>query len=154
MEEFNFTQEELARRLGRSRPAIANTVRLLSLPQTVKEAVIRGELTAGQARPLLAIPDEAVQKELARQILAKGLTAREAEKLVGRSQVSGKTVPAAADHEPADPLWQELQNNLQRYLGTKVKINRAKNGGTIEIHYYGDDDLDRLLLILLPKGIV
>lgn len=154
MEEFNMTQEELARRIGKSRSAIANTVRLLSLPQAVKEALIRGEITAGQARPLLAIPDENLQREMARQIIARGLSARDAERLATRIQQGDKDATPVSRHPAPDPLRRELENSLQRRLGTKVRINRAKEGGTIEIYYYGDDDLDRLVMLLLPEGIV
>lgn len=154
MEEFNMTQEELARRIGKSRSAIANTVRLLSLPQAVKQALIRGEITAGQARPLLAIPDENLQREMARQIIARGMSARDAERLATRIQQRDKGATPMPRHPAPDPLRRELENSLQRRLGTKVRINRVKDGGTIEIYYYGDDDLDRLVMLLLPEGIV
>jgi ParB family chromosome partitioning protein len=153
MEEFELTQEELGRRLGKSRSAIANTVRLLALPQRVQEAIISGELSAGQARPLLSLPDAARQEDLARQIIARKMTAREAESLAGKAAGGAnkgrvKDVPVAAD-----PLLKELQGSLQRHLGTKVKIYRGKGGGTIEISFYGEDDLDRLVDLLMPEGI-
>jgi ParB family chromosome partitioning protein len=153
MEEFTLTQEELARRVGRSRSAIANTVRLLSLPQPVIAAVIRGDLSAGQARPLLAVPDEQQQQRLAMQIITKGLSARDAEKMVGNLTRGEKKISAVEAPGTPDPLWTELQSSLQRRLGTKVKINRAQKGGLIEIHFYSDDDLDRLVSLILPGGI-
>lgn len=155
MEEFELTQEELGRRLGKSRSTIANTVRLLSLSQKVQEAIISGELSAGQARPLLSLTDVARQEDMARQIVAGKMTAREAERLAGKA-TSGQNRRRMKDMpEAADPLMKELQNVLQRRMGTKVKIYRSKGGGTgtIEISFYGEDDLDRLIALMLPEGI-
>lgn len=153
MDEFKFTQEELARRIGRSRSAIANTVRLLSLPALVKEALIKGELSAGQARPLLAISDAARQETAARQIVERGMTARAVEKMVsGLARES--TASQEKQHKPDhDPLRDEIRVQLQRYLGTKVKINYTPKGGSIEINYYGEEDLERLVSLLLPGDI-
>lgn len=153
MEEFNLTQEELGRRLGKSRSAIANTVRLLSLPQKVQEAIIRGELSAGQARPLLALPDAAMQEELARQIIDGKMTAREAESLAGNAAAGKNKRRVPAKTEAADPLLKELQGILQRRLGTKVKIYRRRGSGTIEIFFYGEEDLERLIALIMPEGI-
>ncbi len=153
MDEFGMTQEQLGRRLGKSRPAIANTVRLLALPQKVQEAIIRGELNAGQARPLLSLQEPARQEELARQIVARKMTAREVERLAAKAAAG--TDQGRAEKEPAaeDSILKELQGSLQRRLGTRVKIYRRGGGGAIEISFYGDDDLDRLLGLLLPGGI-
>jgi ParB family transcriptional regulator, chromosome partitioning protein len=154
MDEFNLTQEELARRIGKSRSAIANTMRLLSLPQAVREALSRGDISAGQARPLLAIADEERQRQLAMQIINKGLSARDAEKMVSGIVREKKPLSAEAVQPPPDPLWAELQSSLQHRLGTKVKLNRTRNGGYIEIHFFSDDDLDRLVSFMLPDGFV
>ncbi len=153
MEEFNFTQEDLARRMGKSRPAIANTVRLLALHPLVKEAMARGEITAGQARPLLAIQDRARQEEAGLQVIAKGMTAREVEKMVTElGQTPQKTSKEKGSH-PIDPHQREIQEQLQRHLGTKVIVNNNKGGGCIQVHFYGDEDLNRLLSLILPGGI-
>ncbi len=152
MNEFNLTQEELARRVGKSRSAIANTVRLLSLSKTIIEALVRGDITAGQARPLLGLADCETQEKVALQIMAKGLTARDAEKMVARMG-KGKEQVARHDVLPVDPLHQEMQELLQRRLGTKVKINHGKQGGFVEVFFYSDEDLERLLALLLPDGI-
>lgn len=151
MDEFEMTQEQLGRRLGKSRPAIANTVRLLALPQKVQEAIIRGELSAGQARPLLSLQEPARQEELARQIAARKMTAREVERLTAKAAAGTDRVEK--ETEAGDPILKELQSSLQRRLGTRVKIYRRGGGGAIEISFYGDDDLDRLLGLLLPGGI-
>lgn len=153
MDEFEMTQEQLGRRLGKSRPSIANTVRLLALPQKVQEAIIRGELSEGQARPLLSLKEPARQEELARQIAARKMTAREVERLAAKAAAG--TAKDIVEKEPAagEPLLKELQSSLQRRLGTRVKIYCRGGGGAIEISFYGDDDLDRLLGLLLPDGI-
>lgn len=153
MDEFELTQEELGRRLGKSRSAIANTVRLLSLSKWVQEAIVRGELNTGQARPLLAITDPVRQEELARKIIEGKMTAREAEKLASKAGGDKKRHRSKTEPEATDPLLKELQNGLQRHLGTKVKIYRRKSGGSIEISFYGDDDLERLVALLMPGGL-
>ncbi len=153
MKEYNYTQEELARRLSKSRPAIANSVRLLALPEKVLELLAHGQLTAGQARPLLAVSGQTQQEEIAQKIVEEGLTARDAEKYSERAAHKKKKRGEARAEITEDPLIAELQLQIQRRLGTKVKIRLSKNGGTIEIHYYGDEDLERLIAKLLPEGI-
>ncbi len=154
MDEFELTQEELARRVSKSRPAIANTVRLLALPQRIQQAIINGELSAGQARPLLSLQDGGKQEALAAQIISGKLTAREAERLAGKAAKATDNGPAKDKAAAADPVLKELQGSLQRRYGTKVKIYRGKGGGTIEISFYSEDDLDRLIDLLMPQGIV
>ncbi len=156
IDKFKFTQEELARRLGKSRPAIANTIRLLSLPDEVKQALINGEISEGQARPLLRISDQAVQAGLARRIIQEKLTAREVERLVSNSRQLKRPAlkqpkPSLTGHEP-EPVWEELREKLQHYLGTKVKITRRSKGGAIEIEFYEPEDLERLLGLIMPEG--
>ncbi len=153
MKDYNYTQEDLAQRLGKSRPAIANSVRLLSLSKKILDLIARGKLTAGQARPLLAISDHLKQEEFAQRIVEEGLTARDAEKL---SEQTGKKSRKSLENKretAEDPLTSELQLQIQRRLGTKVRIKPAKSGGTIEIHYYGEEDLERLIAKLLPEGL-
>lgn len=153
MDEFSLTQDQLARRLGRSRPSIANAVRLLSLPQRVQQALVEGKLTVGQARPLLAVKDPSRQEELAEQIAELKLTAREVERMAGPEGGTAKSRRRKQAEATADPLVKELQSRMQRQLGTRVKIHRRKDGGVIEVFFYGDEDLDRLVAILLPGGI-
>jgi ParB family transcriptional regulator, chromosome partitioning protein len=153
LKEFSYTQEELAGRLAKSRSSVANAIRLLSLPENVLNALIDGRITAGHARPLLSLDDPVIQEEAADKIISGGLTAREAEdialKMSGREKI-GKDKERITQE---DPLQVELQLQIQRVLGTKVKIRQGKVGGTIEIYYYGDDDLERLIAKLLPEGI-
>ncbi len=153
MQEYNYTQEELSKRIGRSRPSIANSLRLLALPEAVLDSLIIGELTPGQVRPLLAIDNQETQQELAARIIEEKLSAREAEKIVDRGD-RGKTTRKSSKNETAlDPESEELQLQMQRNLGTKVKLKQSKNGGTIEIYYYSDEDLERLIEKLIPEGL-
>ncbi len=156
IEEFNYTQEGLARRLGKSRSAVANTVRLLSLPDEVKQSLIDAEISEGQARPLLGIADKEEQIGFARRIIKEKLTAREVEKAVaGRHQKrhpqeKGKK-KATAFHAP-EAILADLRERLQHHLGTKVKITRRSGGGTIEIDFFELEDLERLISLIMPKG--
>ncbi|MBW6462812.1 MAG: ParB/RepB/Spo0J family partition protein [Bacillota bacterium] len=153
MKEFSYTQEELARKLGRSRPSVANCIRLLSLSEPLIIALEKGDMTSGQARPLLSISDPAVQQEAAIKIMSEGLTAREAEKIAA-GIIEAKNKPGKTTMKiEEDPIQTELQLQIQRVLGTKVKIKPGKNGGTIEIYYYGEEDLERLVSKLLPEGL-
>jgi len=152
IDEFNLTQEELSQRVGKSRSAIANTIRLLSLPELIKEALCQGEITAGQARPLLGLPDQESRERAATQIITKGLTAREVESMVAGT-AKKKRLPGIKVLPDADPHLKETQIQLQRRLGTKVKMIKGKQGGSLEIYFYSDEDLVRLLMILLPDGI-
>jgi len=150
--EFNLTQEELSRRVGKSRSSIANAIRLLSLPKAIKEALAGGEINVGQARPLLSLPGQEMQEKAAIEIISRKLTARDAEKIVA-GMVKSKDDSALKEIPETDPLLKELQNQLQRRLGTKVKLVKGKQGGSVEIFFYGDEDLERLLTFLLPDKV-
>ena len=151
MEEFALTQEQLGRRLGKSRPAIANSIRLLALAPAVQEAIIEGKLNVGQARPLLGVKEFEQQRKLAGLIVDRKLPAREVERLLGRSGKKERTTGAVPEVE--DPLIKELQNRLQRKFGTRVRINRRAGHGTLEISFYGEEDLERIIALLIPGGL-
>ncbi len=155
MQEYNYTQEELARRLGRSRPSIANSVRLLGLPDVIQDMLAKNEMSPGQVRPLLAIGDQGKQEDAARLIVEEGLSARDAERMVAKfnNAREKKAGEGRDDKSSSDPLQAELQLQMQRALGTKVKIKPGKRGGSIEIFYYGDEDLERVISKLLPGGL-
>ena len=149
MKEHNYTQEVLAQRLGKSRPSIANAVRLLALPEPVLKMLEDGAMSSGQARPLLSFPDQEAQIRGAKLIIENGLTAREAERLIYKEKDSEVRTSSSRNKKLSDPEQDELQSQIQISLGTKVRIKKGKNGGSIEIYYYNDEDLERLIDKLL-----
>ncbi len=153
MQEYNYTQEELSKKIGRSRPSIANSLRLLALPEKVLNSLIVGEITPGQVRPLLSIENQVIQQEMAEKIIEEKLSAREAEKMVDKRDKGNKEKKSEKSETPLDPEREEMQLQIQRNLGTKVKLKEGKNGGTIEIYYYSEEDLERLIEKLIPEGI-
>lgn len=142
MEEFTMTQEQISSTVGRSRSAIANSLRLLSLAEKVKGYVISGELSSGHARALIVIEDRELQQKTAEDVIKNKLTVRDTEKLV--KKVLEKK-PARKVKAPQEELL-EIESRLQSAFGTKVKIlstNHKK--GKIMIEYYSNDELDRIL---------
>ncbi|HZY69096.1 MAG TPA: ParB/RepB/Spo0J family partition protein, partial [Devosia sp.] len=141
IEQFSYTQQDLAQVIGKSRSHVANTLRLLKLPKDVREMVSRGELTAGHARTLITADDPAA---LARQIVEDGLSVREAEKL---SQSGGgtSTRKAPAEAEPKDADTAALEKRLSDALGLKVIIDHRANGGKLEIRYRTLEQLDTVI---------
>lgn len=153
MHDYNYTQEELAQRIGRSRPSIANSIRLLSLSDGILEALAEGKITPGQARPLLGINNPKQQQLAAKQIIEGSLSSREAEKMASKINKQNSKNKGREEAITQDPVHTELQLQIQRALGTKVRLKQGKSGGTIEIYYYGEEDLERLIAKLLPEGI-
>lgn len=151
MEEFGLTQEEVAKKIGRSRSLIANTIRLLNLTPVVQELVSRGTLSMGQARPLLALEDAELQQEAADTIIAEGLSARDAEELVRRLLATPRA-PKAKKQEKREIFLTEAEDRLKLALGTQVKIKPGKLKSKIEIEYYSADDLERIIESLTPQG--
>jgi ParB family chromosome partitioning protein len=145
MEEFSLTQEEVARRIGRSRSLIANTVRLLNLPAAVQEHVSRGTLSMGQARPLLGLEDGDLQLEAAESIIAEELSARDAEELVRRLLATPRTKIARKQPEKREFFLAEAEERLKMVLGTQVRIKPGKLKSKIEIEFYSAEDLERLI---------
>jgi ParB family chromosome partitioning protein len=142
-EEFRWSQEEMAEKVGKSRPAIANSMRLLSLPTEVQQEVSSGNLPAGQARALLGLHNEALIVSACREVIAKGFSTRETEKLV-RHLLLGRRrrrLPVI------DPDLRSVVEELQRTLGTRVRLlPKARSArGKIEIEYYSLPDLDRII---------
>jgi ParB family chromosome partitioning protein len=142
-DEFHWSQEEMAEKVGKSRPAIANSLRLLSLPNEVQQEIAQGNLPAGQARALLGLPTHAVMISTCRDVIAKGLSTRETEKLV-RALVSGRRRRRTA---LIDPDLREVIENMQRTLGTRVRLlpKARSDKGKIEIEYYSLSDLERII---------
>jgi len=143
IEVYGLTQEEIAQRVGKSRPAVANALRLLALPDTVKAQLEGGELSAGHARAVLAVDGNEARVAFAREIAAKRLPKSEAERLA-RARRTGQEQPAARD----DVHWKALADDLTRQLGTRVRIEPRGQGGAIQIEFYSEPELNRLVTLL------
>lgn len=141
-EEFGLTQEAVATRVGRSRPSVANSLRLLGLPPEIQASLARNEISAGHARALLAIDDRARQLQAWQRILRDSLTVRQVEALIKAraSQPATKAPPTRAS-----PELQAVQQQLQSSLGTRVDLKKGRKGGQVVIHFYSDEELDALL---------
>lgn len=152
LEQFHLTQEELARKVGRSRPHIANFLRLLKLPQQVRASVANGTLSMGQARPLAALEDAALIERAADFIEEHELSARQSEALVKRLQKDPGALEAEAKprqkEKEQEPFVREAQDHLSELLGTRVRILPGRKTSHIQIDFYGTEDLNRLLDIL------
>lgn len=145
MNELKITQAELSKRLGKSRSHIANMVRLLSLPEEVITYISNGELTMGHGRALLGVKDEERIQSIAEKIRRENLNVRQVEKLI---QQMNKTPSKKKKPVKKDIFLQEKESYLRDRLGTSVKIQRGKNKGKIEIEFYSNDDLNRIIELL------
>jgi ParB family chromosome partitioning protein len=143
MTEFNLTQDEASKRVGKSRPAVANLLRLRQLPDQIKESILNGELSMGHARALLGAETSAQQKTAWMLIMSKGLSVRETENLVKRLK-SGKA-PKEKQASSDDIYFSSLEEELSRHFGTKIEIKRHGKKGKIEIEFYSNEDLDHLI---------
>ena len=146
IESHDLSHDQIAKKVGKDRSTIANTIRLLRLPQEILEGLVDGRLQAGHARALLSLPSPEHQRQLAKRIMEERLSVRQVEEMVGRVAVRKRR---AKTSRPLDQDIIALETKLERKLGTQVRIfpNR-KNQGRIEIRYYSLDDLDRLLNLL------
>lgn len=144
LDEFAFTQEQLASRLGRARSTVANTLRLLEMRQAVRDAVADGRLTEGHARAMAGLgeSDEASLLEL---VVRRSLSVRQTEELARRlREAAGAGVAPQAPARSADPDLERVEEELRQALGTKVSLARSRRGGRIVIEYYSDEELSRL----------
>ncbi len=141
MNEFEMTQEQIAETIGKSRPAIANSLRLLALSEDVKKFIISGDLTSGHARTLVIIQDPQVQLTAAEYIIANKLSVRETENYI-KKLFQNKTEKKKNEDNPD---FKEVEDKLKNILGTKVKLQANNNKGKITIEYFSNDELDRLL---------
>jgi ParB family chromosome partitioning protein len=145
MDEYHLTQEEISKSVGKSRPHVANTLRLLKLPERVCEYIVKGKLSAGHANAIGAISDSDAKIRLAEQILREGLSVREAEilaqKVNGKEKKEGKR---AAKYEKS-PEIRAVEEELTTTFGTKVTLGRNEKRGTVEFHYYSRDELEGLI---------
>ena len=147
MEDYGLTQEEAAQRVGKSRPAVANALRLLALPDPVCLLVEEGQLSAGHARAILAVPSGEAQMKLAKKVVADGLSVRQTEALAKRLAQGGQGAAAARSDELAI-YDRAAEKDLGARLGRKVHIVRGRRKGKIELEYYDPDDLNALLDLL------
>ncbi len=143
--EYRMTQAELADKVSKSRSTITNALRLLDLPDEVQELVYTGKMTAGHARAVLSVPDEAIRLKLAQKIVDEGLSVREAENLA-RLYAAGQVDRAP---RPATPkAFKLVARRLRRLLTTNVKVRLVKDKGKIEIEFHGEDELERIFTLL------
>jgi ParB family chromosome partitioning protein len=146
LEGTSTTQEELAKRIGKDRSTITNMLRLLNLPQAIQEDLIEDRLTMGHARVLAGLKTSEEQLEIRGFIINKSLSVRQAEELVRKSQKKARSIKTKVEEEYYE---KSLLDNLKRSLGTKVEVKRHGKQGSIVIHFYSNEEFDRLLEILL-----
>jgi len=148
--EFSLSHAEIGKRVGKSRTAVTNILRLLDLPDVVQQAVRKNQISMGHARALLALPTIKGQSAALQSILTQDLNVRQTESLVTRLKGTKKPKPPKKDAK--SPELKALEEDLQSALGTKVRITRSKKGaGTITVHYYTDEELNTLMDQLLKK---
>lgn len=150
LQEFEVTQEELANRLGRSRPSISNAIRLLGLPAAVQRRVAAGVLSAGHAKALLALPDAAAQARLAERIVAEGLSVRATEEQV-RLRLTGDAPASSRNTKrrpPTSPGLVELQDDLSDALQARVRITMGARKGKLAVEFSSVDDLERIVAVI------
>ena len=145
--EFDLTQDQVAVRVGKSRSAVANFLRLRQLPEQIKISIIDGALSMGHARALLGAKTSAQQNAVWRSVISKGLSVRETENLIKRLK-SEEIKPKESSPSSEQRYLLSLAEDLSRHFGTQVQIKRRGQTGTVEIKFYSNDDLDRLLSLL------
>lgn len=147
LEDFNLTQELISQKIGKSRSAIANSLRLLSLDDQIKKLLISGEISSGHARAILSLESTELRLALSKRIIEDNLNVRQAEEIA--KQLNKKRPQKQKKETTAGDIEIEnLENRIASTLGTKVKISHSPKKGRIEIEYYGNDDLDRILGLL------
>ena len=150
LEEFDGTHEELATRLGKSRSHVSNTMRLLNLPPTVQRRVAAGVLSAGHARALLTLDDEAAQERLAHRIVAEGLSVRAVEELVTLGETGSPSKVAQRRLRPQAPALVSLASRLSDHFETRVKVELGRTKGKITLEFASVDDLERIVAAMAP----
>jgi len=153
MDDFGLTQEEVATRVGKSRTAVANIVRLLRLPDDVKAALAAGRISEGHARALLALPTAGLQRQALAVIEARGLNVRQTEELVRRMQLESEADQSEAEAQPAlSPQDRDVVDKFQARLGTRVNLVRGKKGGRLVIHFYSEEELQAIYEAIVREG--
>jgi ParB family chromosome partitioning protein len=146
IEELGYTQEEIAKKIGKDRTTVANFIRLLKLPEQIQESLKRGEITMGHARALINLPSRKLQVEIWNKIVKQGWSVRKVEKIV-RDLSKGKIAEEkTTKKKTAQSEFRDIESKLKRIFGTQVKIKQTGNGrGEIVIEFYSDDEFERLL---------
>lgn len=150
LEEFDYTQAEVAERVGKNRTTVTNMLRLLNLPDFIQSALKANKISMGHARALITIEDGDVQEMILDKVIDKGLSVRQIEDTVrdlSRPSKSKKKSTSSSNKEELEPFYKEISARLRRTFSTKVNINPKKEGGEIKIEYYSEDDLERILAI-------
>ncbi len=148
MDEFGFTQEEISEKIGKSRSKVANSLRLLALEPEFQKFVISGEISEGHARCVLSLKGAVLREFLINRIIDDGLSVREAEKLAKDLSMEKRPKKEKKQPDTVAIEIERIRKNIEERLGTKVSINHGRKKGKIEIEYYGNEDLDRLLELL------
>lgn len=153
MENFGLNQDELSKKVGKERATVANTLRLLKLPEEIQKAITEGKITYGHGRALLGLKTEAEQLMVYGKIILKNLSVRDVERIVQKANRQGgiRLKPIIAE-KSRDPFLFQYEESLKRSLGTQVRINSKGKGGNIEIEYYSKDDLARIIERLQPNA--
>ena len=151
METYDLTQEQLAERVGKSRSHVANTLRALTAPQVLQDAVLEGKISEGHLKALLPLPLSAAIAALG-DIIAKELSVRDAEALVRKMVHPNRRTRTRGRVLRSDPDLAQVTNELRSALGTKVEVMRRRRGGRIQIEFYSDDDFGRLYELLVRAG--
>jgi ParB family transcriptional regulator, chromosome partitioning protein len=145
-EDFSLSHDEIAERVGKSRTAITNTLRLLKLPQGIQKAILDGQISEGHARALLALPTPQAQHAALQTILQNSLNVRQTEDLVRK--YSGQK-PSSSIKPVLPPEFKHVEDKLRSHLGTRVRLSHGERGGSITIHYYSDEELEGILTRIL-----
>ncbi len=151
MTEFSLTQHQVAQCVGKSRPAVANLLRLRHLPDPIKDSIREGALSFGHAKVLLGTDTVSRQMKVWRDVMSKDLSVRETERLIRRLDAEGRRKPAS-EPDSEEIYFSSVAEELSRNFGTKVRIRRQGQRGKVEIEFYSNDDLDRILGVLDFKG--
>jgi ParB family chromosome partitioning protein len=151
MDEFGLTQGKVAEQVGKSRTTVANTVRLLKLPDEAKQALAAGHISEGHARTLLALPTIGMQRQALATIQKHGLSVRQTENLVRQMQAEPDEARPAESPPPLSPLDREVVERFRTRLGTKVNLIRGKSGGRLVIHFYSDEELQAIYQVVVES---
>ncbi len=146
--EFNLSHEQISNQVGKSRAAVTNTLRLLTLPPKVKMSLASGEISEGHARTLLGLPTEQSQLSALQTVVNHNLNVRQTEDLVRRLTGEKPNKPAVKN---ADPMAKEIEEQLRGKLGTRVTLKHGEKGGTLTIHYYSNEELTQILKVIMKE---